>query len=37
MACIGTGNLQVVVAPVLPKLVRGNLFEPDTLEFGLGK
>jgi hypothetical protein len=30
-------NLQVIVAPVLPKLVRGNLFEPDSLEFGLGK
>lgn len=30
-------NLQVVVAPVLPKLIRGNLFEPDSLAFGLGK
>ena len=29
-------NLQVVVAPVLPKLVRGNLSDPSSLRFGLG-
>jgi hypothetical protein len=29
-------NLQVVVAPVLPKLIRGNLAEPGTVRFGLG-
>jgi hypothetical protein len=30
-------NVQVIVAPVLPKLIRGNLLEPDSLAFGLGK
>jgi hypothetical protein len=30
-------NIQVIVAPVLPKLIRGNLLEPDSLAFGLGK
>jgi hypothetical protein len=28
-------NVQVVFAPVLPKLVRGNLLEPGSLRFGL--
>jgi len=28
-------NVQLVVAPVLPKLIRGNLSEPRSLEFGL--
>jgi len=30
-------NLQVVVAPVLPKLVKGNLADPSSLRFGLGR
>jgi hypothetical protein len=30
-------NFQVVIAPVLPKLIRGNLIEPSGLEFGLPK
>jgi hypothetical protein len=30
-------NLQLVVAPVLPKLIRGNLIDPGQLEFGLPK
>ena len=30
-------NLQLLVAPVLPKLVRGNLTDPSHLEFGLGR
>jgi hypothetical protein len=29
-------NLQVIVAPVLPKLIRGNLSDPSSLRFGLG-
>ena len=29
-------NIQVILAPVLPKLIHGNLAEPRTLEFGLG-
>ena len=28
-------NLQLVVAPVLPKLIRGNLVDPRHIEFGL--
>ena len=28
-------NLQLVVTPVLPKLIRGNLVDPGSLEFGL--
>jgi len=28
-------NLQLVVTPVIPKLVRGNLLEPRELEFGM--
>ena len=28
-------NLQLVVAPVLPKLIRGNLVDPGQMEFGL--
>jgi hypothetical protein len=28
-------NLQLVVTPVLPKLIRGNLVEPGELQFGL--
>jgi len=30
-------NIQLVIAPVLPKLVRGNLLEPDSLQFGMPK
>jgi hypothetical protein len=30
-------NFQLVIAPVLPKLIRGNLIEPSGLEFGLPK
>ena len=30
-------NLQVIVAPVLPKLVRGYLADPASLRFGLGR
>ena len=30
-------NVQVTLAPVLPKLIRGNLTEPSGLEFGLPK
>jgi hypothetical protein len=30
-------NIQLIVAPVLPKLIRGNLVEPSGLEFGLPK
>jgi hypothetical protein len=30
-------NIQLVIAPVLPKLVRGNLLEPDSLRFGMPK
>jgi len=30
-------NVQVILAPVLPKLVRGNLTDPSQLRFGIGK
>ena len=30
-------NLQLIVTPVLPKLIRGNLGDPSSLEFGLGR
>jgi len=30
-------NVQVTVAPVMPKLIRGNLTDPSGLEFGLPK
>jgi len=30
-------NVQLTVAPVLPKLIKGNLLDPETLEFGLGR
>jgi hypothetical protein len=30
-------NIQLVIAPVLPKLIRGNALEPASLEFGLPK
>jgi hypothetical protein len=30
-------NFQLVISPVLPKLVRGNLVDPSQLEFGLPK
>jgi hypothetical protein len=30
-------NLLRTVAPVLPKLIRGNLVDPGQLEFGLPK
>jgi len=30
-------NIQLVIAPVLPKLVRGNLLEPNSLQFGMPK
>ena len=30
-------NVQVVVAPVLPKLIKGNLVDPTHMSFGLGK
>ncbi len=30
-------NVQVVVAPVLPKLIKGNLIDPSHVTFGLGK
>ena len=30
-------NVQVVVAPVLPKLIRGNLVDPRHMSFGLGR
>jgi hypothetical protein len=29
-------NIQLLVAPVIPKLVRGNLADPENLRFGLG-
>jgi hypothetical protein len=29
-------NVQLIVAPVLPKLIKGNLADPSSLEFGLG-
>jgi hypothetical protein len=29
-------NVQLIVTPVLPKLIKGNLTDPSTLEFGLG-
>jgi hypothetical protein len=32
-----TWNLQLTVAPVLPKLVKGNLSDPKSLRFGLGR
>jgi len=32
-----TWNLQLQVTPVIPKLIRGNLAEPSSLGFGLGK
>jgi hypothetical protein len=28
-------NLQITLAPVIPKLVRGNLADPSSLQFGL--
>jgi hypothetical protein len=30
-------NLQLDLTPVLPKLIKGNLFEPESLRFGLGR
>jgi hypothetical protein len=30
-------NIQVIIGPVLPKLVRENVLEPASLEFGLPK
>jgi hypothetical protein len=30
-------NVQLQVTPVLPKLIKGNLTEPSSLEFGLGR
>ena len=30
-------NLQFAITPVLPKLIKGNLFEPESLRFGLGR
>jgi len=30
-------NIQLILSPVLPKLIRGNLAEPSKLEFGLPK
>ena len=30
-------NIQVVVAPVIPKLIKGNLTDPSQMSFGLGK
>lgn len=30
-------NIQIVLSPVLPKLIRGNLAEPSKLEFGMPK
>src|SRR3990172_1379911 len=30
-------NVQVIVAPVLPKLIKGNLIDPSHMTFGLGK
>ena len=30
-------NVQVTVAPVLPKLIRGNLIDPRGMSFGLGR
>jgi hypothetical protein len=30
-------NLQLDITPVLPKLIKGNLFEPGSLQFGLGR
>jgi hypothetical protein len=30
-------DLQLTIAPVLPKLVRGNLLDPESLQFGLRK
>lgn len=30
-------NLQLTIAPVLPKLIRGHLVDPRSLEFGLGR
>ena len=30
-------NVQLIVTPVLPKLIKGNLSEPSSLEFGLGR
>ena len=30
-------NLQLTVAPVLPKLVEGTLSEPSKMRFGLGQ
>jgi len=29
-------NIQVVIAPVIPKLIKGNLADPSHLRFGLG-
>jgi len=29
-------NLQLTIAPVLPKLIRGNLLDPESLQFGWG-
>ena len=30
-------NVQVTVAPVLPKLIKGNLVDPSHMSVGLGK
>ena len=30
-------NVQVIVAPVLPRLIKGNLTQPSQMSFGLGK
>jgi hypothetical protein len=30
-------NIQLIIAPVLPKLIRGNMLEPSSLQFGLPK
>ena len=32
-----TWNLQVTVAPVLPKLIKGHLSDPGNMQFGLGR
>jgi hypothetical protein len=30
-------NVQLIVTPVLPKLIKGNLADPSSLSFGLGR
>jgi len=30
-------NFQLTLTPVLPKLVRGNLADPSSLSFGMGR